>query len=66
MAKKLITYFQQKIATEKLFTSTNQSNVPMQNLLIQLGFVESGYIENLDEGDAELIFCFIKIIDSLG
>lgn len=28
----------------------------MQNLLIQLGFVESGYIENLDEGDAELIF----------
>ncbi|EPL0743842.1 GNAT family N-acetyltransferase [Proteus mirabilis] len=58
--KKLITYFQQKIATEKLFTSTNQSNVLMQNLLIQLGFVESGYIENLDEGDAELIFCFIK------
>ncbi|MGT2476776.1 GNAT family N-acetyltransferase [Paraburkholderia terrae] len=40
----------------KLFTSTNASNTPMRALLSQCGFVQSGYIENLDEGDRELIF----------
>ena len=42
--------------TDKLFTSTNQSNIPMQQLCERLGFVKSGYIENLDEGDPELIY----------
>ncbi len=42
--------------TGKLFTSTNQSNIPMQQLCERLGFVKSGYIENLDEGDPELIY----------
>lgn len=42
--------------TEKIFTSTNQSNLPMQRLCDRLGFVKSGYIENLDEGDPELIY----------
>ena len=42
--------------TGKLFTSTNQSNLPMQLLCDRLGFVKSGYIENLDEGDPELIY----------
>ncbi len=42
--------------TGKLFTSTNQSNLPMQQLCARLGFVKSGYIENLDEGDPELIY----------
>ena len=42
--------------TEKLFTSTNQSNLPMQRLCDRLGFVKCGYIENLDEGDPELIY----------
>ncbi|TCG10159.1 hypothetical protein BZM27_00315 [Paraburkholderia steynii] len=40
----------------KLFTSTNASNTPMRALLSQCGFVENGYIDNLDEGDRELIF----------
>jgi ribosomal protein S18 acetylase RimI-like enzyme len=42
--------------TEKLFTSTNQSNVPMQRLCETLGFVRSGMIENLDEGDPEIVY----------
>jgi ribosomal protein S18 acetylase RimI-like enzyme len=42
--------------TGKLFTSTNQSNIPMQQLCERLGFVKSGYIENLDEGDPEMIY----------
>lgn len=42
--------------TAKLFTSTNTSNQPMQKLLAKSGFIESGHIENLDEGDPEIIF----------
>ena len=42
--------------TAKLFTSTNQSNLPMQRLLANLEFDRSGFIENLDEGDPELVY----------
>jgi len=41
---------------EKLWTSTNESNAPMRALLPRLEFVESGRIDNLDEGDPELVF----------
>jgi len=41
---------------EKLFTSTNTSNLPMQGLVTRLGFIPSGRLDNLDEGDPEL-FC---------
>jgi len=43
--------------TAKLFTSTNQSNRPMQGLLYKLDYVPSGFIDNLDEGDPELVYC---------
>lgn len=42
--------------TRKLFTSTNQSNQPMQQLLGALGYVPSGIIQNLDPGDPELVY----------
>lgn len=42
--------------TPKLFTSTNQSNFPMQRLLATLEFERSGFIENLDEDDPELVY----------
>jgi GNAT superfamily N-acetyltransferase len=47
----------------KLFTSTNQSNLPMQRLCDRLGFVKSGYIENLDERDPELIY--VKLLSPI-
>jgi GNAT superfamily N-acetyltransferase len=43
-------------STDKLFTSTNRSNVPMQELCKSLGYAPSGMVENLDEGDPELFF----------
>jgi ribosomal protein S18 acetylase RimI-like enzyme len=46
---------------EKLWTSTNQSNAPMRALLARLSFVESGRIDNLDEGDPELVFVRLPI-----
>jgi len=42
--------------TPKLFTSTNESNEPMQELLTLLGFVPSGVIHHLDPGDPELVY----------
>jgi ribosomal protein S18 acetylase RimI-like enzyme len=41
---------------QKLWTSTNESNAPMRNLLPQLGFIQTGVFEHLDPGDPELIF----------
>jgi len=42
--------------SEKLFTPTNQSNMPMQALAERsLGFVKR-LIDNLDEGDLEIIY----------
>jgi ribosomal protein S18 acetylase RimI-like enzyme len=42
--------------TEKLFTSTNESNIPARKIYESCGFARSGYIENLDEGDPEVIY----------
>ena len=42
--------------TDKVWASTNQSNLPMQALLARLGFARSGIIENLDDGDPEFIY----------
>jgi GNAT superfamily N-acetyltransferase len=56
VATALIHHCEAICPTEKLFTSTNQSNVPMQQLCEVLGFVRSGIIENLDEGDPEIVF----------
>lgn len=43
-------------SSDKFFTTTNQSNAPMQRLLKSEGFVPSGVIHNLDPGDPELVF----------
>ena len=43
-------------ADQKLWTSTNESNLPMQALLPKLGFVQTGIFEHLDEGDPERIY----------
>ncbi|MGX9713542.1 GNAT family N-acetyltransferase [Janthinobacterium lividum] len=42
--------------TGKLFTSTNQSNLAAQQLFASAGFVRSGRIDHLDEGDPELVY----------
>ncbi|MGW9450200.1 N-acetyltransferase family protein [Streptomyces sp. NPDC055632] len=43
-------------ATEKLFTSTNVSNRPMQALLERAGWAPVGLLHGLDEGDPELFY----------
>lgn len=52
----LIAHFQSMPSGAKLFSSTNMSNHPMQDLLVKAGFRPSGYIDNLDENDPEIVF----------
>jgi len=42
--------------TSKVFTSTNSSNVPMQQALTKAGFSFAGEIVGLDDGDPELFY----------
>lgn len=56
IGESLVLHMERECETEKLFTSTNQSNKPMQALLKKLDFQPSGIIENLDPGDPELIY----------
>jgi GNAT superfamily N-acetyltransferase len=58
-ARALLTALEAHCSTPKLFTSTNESNEPMRCLLLDLGYVESGIVHNLDPGDPELIYCRI-------
>lgn len=53
-----VEYFQDSCRGDKLFTSTNLSNRSMQGLLLRAGFRSSGYIDNLDKGDPELVFFY--------
>lgn len=52
----LLINFEKFALTEKIFSSTNKSNEIMQEVFRKNGYVSSGYIDNLDEGDPEIIF----------
>jgi len=52
---RLMKHLESVCQTSKLFTSTNLSNIPMQSLLVRLGYKLSGVIHNLDEDDPELV-----------
>ncbi len=51
MGRALMQHVESICPTDKLFTSTNQSNISMQELCRSSGYVASGVVENLDEGD---------------
>lgn len=42
--------------SDRIFTSTNESNLPMQSLLRRLGYRHSGTVDDLDPGDPELFY----------
>ena len=43
-------------STSRVFTSTNESNTPMRELLRREGWTPSGVLTGLDEGDPEHVF----------
>lgn len=60
IAKTLMEYVENICLTNKIFSSTNKSNEKMQKVFDSLNYVRSGYIDNLDDGDKEIVF-FKKI-----
>ena len=56
VATALITCLEERCETNKLFTSTNESNKPMQALMQSMSYEPSGTVCNLDEGDPELFY----------
>ena len=56
VGRNLMREIETRCRTVKLFTSTNESNGPMQALLGSLGYIPSGVIHNLDPGDPELVY----------
>ena len=52
----LLAKSEQVCSSEKLFTSTNASNVAAKKLFLRAGFVASGHIDNLDADDTELVY----------
>lgn len=57
IGKMLLTALCEVCQTDRLFTSTNASNQPMQRLLQTCGWRRSGFVDDLDPGDPELFYC---------
>jgi len=56
VATALVKHLEKVCETNKLFTSTNESNKPMQRFLKSMSYQPSGTVYNLDEGDPELFY----------
>jgi len=52
----LVRYAEGLCKSDRIFTSTNQSNLPMQALMDKLGYTRSGMVDDLDPGDPELFY----------
>jgi ribosomal protein S18 acetylase RimI-like enzyme len=64
-ATALMRHIENTCEAEKLFTSTNLSNLRMQRLVEKLGYTISGVVHHLDEGDPE-VFYFKHPVKSAG
>lgn len=56
IGRRIMTHLEQVSTAQKVFTSTNTSNLPMRELLAQMGYQYSGTLEHLDPGDPEMVF----------
>lgn len=56
IGRRLLAAAKTSCTTEKLFTSTNVSNLPMQQLLQHTGWTATGILHGLDEADPELFY----------
>ncbi|MGD6879629.1 GNAT family N-acetyltransferase [Bacillus infantis] len=60
-ASLLLDYMVSSSPTAKVFSSTNHSNINMQRVFEKNGFIQSGVVENLDDGDPEIIYFKSKL-----
>ena len=52
----LVSHLEEICNTDKLSTSTNNSNEPIQALMQSMSYEPSGVVYNLDDGDPELFY----------
>ncbi|MGG1632582.1 GNAT family N-acetyltransferase [Rossellomorea sp. NRS-1567] len=55
-ASLLLKHVEEISPSDKIFSSTNQSNEQMQKTFLANGYSQSGKIENLDPGDPEIVY----------
>jgi hypothetical protein len=48
--------FERQCRSNRIFTSANLSNLPMHAFLASRGYVLSGMVQDLDNGDPEMFF----------
>ena len=56
IATALVKRLEETCNTVKLFTSTNESNAPMQAFMASMSYEPSGVVHNLDDGYPELFY----------
>lgn len=56
LASALFSVAEASAKTDQLFTSTNQSNLPMQSFLEMRDYMNAGVVSHLDPGDPEIVF----------
>jgi GNAT superfamily N-acetyltransferase len=56
VGSRLFDEFERRCRSSRIFTSANLSNLPMQGFLASRGYVLSGMIQDLDEGDPEIFY----------
>jgi GNAT superfamily N-acetyltransferase len=56
VATRLFDEFERRCRSNRIFTSTNLSNLTMQGLLASRGYGLSGMVQDLDEGDPEMFY----------
>ena len=56
IGSRIMRALEERCATDRIFTSTNESNVRMQALLERLGYERSGKVDHLDPDDPELFY----------
>jgi N-acetylglutamate synthase-like GNAT family acetyltransferase len=56
IGNKLLETLEKECTSDRIFTSTNLSNLPMQSLLNARSYVLSGVVKDLDAGDPELFY----------
>ena len=56
VGRQLMRYLEEQVVGPEIWITTNLSNQPMQRLLASAGFKLTGFIDNLDPGDPELVY----------
>jgi GNAT superfamily N-acetyltransferase len=52
----LLDFAERHALTDRVFTSTNQTNAPMHAVLARYGWIRCGEVDHIDPGDPEIVY----------